>query len=219
MREFHYIKPTSSAYKTAWLDVEPINANLVLEGGGMRGQFTAGVLDFLMDEGVLPKNVVGVSAGALNGLNYAAGMRGRTCHLNTTYCDDWRYLSLRSFVTTGDVFGVDYCYNQVPNKLDPFDYEAFARSPLNLVTVATSLETGQAVYHHLKDARTEIDYLRASASMPMVSNNVVVDGVRLLDGGVAKSVPVEFVLNGSLARTIGVSKSEIEKTVVVLTQD
>jgi predicted patatin/cPLA2 family phospholipase len=174
----------------------------------MRGQFTAGVLDYLMDEGLLPKNVIGVSAGALNGLNYVAGMRGRTCHLNTTYCKDWRYLSLRSLITTGDIFGVDYCYETVPKKVDLFDYDAFGRSPLNLTTVATDLQTGQARYYQLQDALTQIDYLRASASMPLVSRTVKIENAELLDGGVAKSVPLEFALDAD----------PNAKVIVVLTQ-
>ncbi|MDR1082372.1 MAG: patatin family protein [Coriobacteriales bacterium] len=187
-----YIPFDTPGYRPAWEGVEPIDCNLVLEGGAMRGQFTAGVLDFLMDNALLPRLAIGVSAGALNGLNYVAGLRGRSCYLNTKYCTDWRYLSMRSFTLTGNAFNVEYVFDRIPNELDPFDFEAYARSPLTLITVSSNLVAGEADYTMLRDARTQLDYLRASSSMPLLSKIVKVDGKELLDGGVCDSVPIDY---------------------------
>jgi predicted patatin/cPLA2 family phospholipase len=174
----------------------------------MRGQFTAGVLDFLMDNKLLPTTAIGVSAGALNGFNYVAGARGRSCYLNTKYCGDWRYFSMRSFATSGNAFNVGFVFDRIPNKLEPFDYDGYASSPLRLITVSSDLELGEADYTHLTDARTQVDYLRASASMPLVSQIVEAGGRKLLDGGICDSVPIDY------SRLLGASKH-----LVVLTQD
>jgi predicted patatin/cPLA2 family phospholipase len=182
----------SPDYRPAWEEAQPIDCNLVLEGGAMRGQFTAGVLDFLMDNALLPKTVIGVSAGALNGLNYVAGSRGRSCYLNTKYCTDWRYLSIRSFMLTGNAFNVRQVFDRIPNKLDPFDFDAYAHSPLSLITVSSDLTLGEADYTVLRDARTQMGYLRASSAMPLVSQTVEIDGKKLLDGGICDSVPIDY---------------------------
>ena len=195
-------------YRPAWQGTSPLDCCLVLEGGAMRGQFTAGVLDLLMDEQLLPNTAVGVSAGALNGLNYVAGARGRSCYLNTKYCDDWRYFSMRSFVRSGNAFDPEFVFKAIPQELEPFDFDAYAASPLRLYTVASNLEGGQADYHLLRDARSELDYLQASAAMPLLSRIVEVGGKKLLDGGICDSVPLEFARSLPPARQI-----------VVLTQD
>ncbi len=190
-----------------WRGCSTIAANLVLEGGAMRGQFTAGVLDFLMDEKIFCERVIGVSAGALCGYNYVAGQVGRACYLNVKYCDDWRYLSLKSFVRTGNAYGRDYAFDEIPNKLDPYNYAAFDDSPMKLVAVSSNLETGEADYHEFRDAHADIPYLIASSSMPLVSQTMEVDGKLLLDGGTCDSVPVVYsLLTGT------------EKHIVVLTQ-
>jgi predicted patatin/cPLA2 family phospholipase len=195
-------------YRPAWQGATTVPCTLVLEGGAMRGQFTAGVLDLLMDEQLLPSTAVGVSAGALNGLNYVAGLRGRSCYLNTKYSDDWRYFSMRSFVRTGNAFNPEFVFGAIPYELEPFDFDAYAASPLTLYTVASNLENGQADYHLLRDARDDMDYLQASAAMPLLSQIVEVDGKKLLDGGICDSVPLEF--SQSL---------EAQRQIVVLTQD
>jgi predicted patatin/cPLA2 family phospholipase len=189
-----YTAPGEPGYRPSYDGVQPVDCNLVLEGGAMRGVFTAGVLDFLMDNALLPQFVIGVSAGALNGFNYRAGLRGRTCYLNTKYCTDWRYLSMQSFTRTGNAFNVEFVFDEIPNKLDPFDYDAYARSPLRLVTVSSDLERGAADYCVLEDARAQLDYLRASAAIPLLSKPVEVDGKVLLDGGICDSVPLEYSL-------------------------
>lgn len=183
-------------------------ANLVLEGGAMRGQFTAGVLDFFMDQKLFCERVIGTSAGALCGYNYVSGQPGRTCRVNTTYANDWRYLSMKSFARTGNAFGREFSFDEIPNKLDPFDYEAFNHSPMKLVSVASDLDTGEADYHKFTDARADIPYLMATSALPLVSQIVEVDGKRLLDGGSCDSVPILYSL-----------LTGVKKHIVVLTQD
>ncbi|MDR3052476.1 MAG: patatin family protein [Coriobacteriales bacterium] len=199
-------------YKPAYLGAQLVDCNLVLEGGAMRGQFTAGVLDYFMDKALLPKVAIGVSAGALNGFNYIAGARGRTCYLNTKYCTDWRYLSMRSFAATGNAFNVTFTFDTIPNKLDPFDFDAYAASPLQLITVSSDLELGEADYHHLRDARAEMDYLRASSAMPLVSKITEIDGKKLLDGGICDSIPIEHSLQTGATKHIVVLTREAAYT-------
>ena len=174
----------------------------------MRGQFTAGVLDFFMDRKLFCERVIGVSAGALCGYNYVAGEDGRTCYLNTKYCADWRYLSMKSFVRTGNACGREFAFDEIPNKLEPFNYAAFDESPMKLVAVSSNLVTGEADYHEFVDSVDDLPYLIASSSMPLVSQIVDVDGKLLLDGGTCDSVPVVYsMLTGA------------KKHIVVLTQD
>jgi predicted patatin/cPLA2 family phospholipase len=203
-----YLPSSHPDYLPAWRGCAPLDCCLVLEGGAMRGQFTAGVLDYLMDEGILPDTVVGVSAGALIGFNYRAGARGRSSYLNVKYCTDWRYFSMRSFVLTGNAFNADYVFRRIPEELEPFDFASFDASPIALYTVASDLELGEADYHRMRHARAEMDWLRASASMPLLSQIVKIGDKKLLDGGICDSVPIEF------AATLG-----RRRTIIVLTQD
>lgn len=194
-------------HQPAWRGHATTHANLVLEGGAMRGQFTAGVLDFFMDKKLFCERVIGVSAGALCGYNYVAGEDGRTCYLNTKYCTDWRYLSMQSFVRTGNACGREFAFDEIPNRLEPFNYAAFDESPMRLVTVASNLVTGEADYHEFADSLADLPYLIASSSMPLVSRTVEVDGKLLLDGGTCDSVPLTYsLLTGA------------RKHIVVLTQ-
>jgi len=182
--------------------------NLVLEGGAMRGQFTAGVLDFFMEHGLWAQHVIGTSAGALNGYHYVAGEFGRTCYLNTKYCKDWRFMSMRSFALTGNAFGVEFSFDTIPNELEPFDYNNFRNSPMLLTSVASNLETGEADYFCFERLDGNIDYLVATSSMPLVSKTVEIDGKKLLDGGICDSVPIIYsMLTGA------------RKHIVVLTQN
>lgn len=166
---------------------------LVLEGGAMRGMFTAGVLDVFMENGVVFDGAVGVSAGATFGCNLKSGQIGRTIRYNKKYAGDWRYCSMKSYFKTGDLYGADFCYNQIPNVLDPFDNKAYAENPMEFYVVASDAESGKAVYKRL-DTCDEHDlvWMRASASMPLVSTPVKVDGYTLLDGGMTDSVPLKF---------------------------
>ena len=198
----------SEAREPAWRGHATAPVDLVLEGGAMRGQFTAGVLDAFMDRELFCERVVGVSAGALCGYNYVAGDTGRSCYLNVKYANDWRYLSMKSFVRTGNACGRDFAFNVIPNQLEPFDYDAFNGSPMRLVAVSSDLDSGEADYHEFHDALADAPYLIASSSMPLVSQIVEADGKHLLDGGTCDSVPVLYSLLTGPA-----------KRIVVLTQD
>ncbi len=164
---------------------------LVLEGGAMRGIFTAGVLDVLMENGIRFDNVIGVSAGACFGCNYVSGQIGRTVRYNMKYARDKRYCSVSSLIRTGDMFGAEFCYHTLPTELDKFDEGAFIGSGIPFYVVVTDIETGQAGYHRMTDASyTELEWMRASASMPLVSNIVEIDGGRYLDGGMTDAIPL-----------------------------
>ena len=181
---------------------------LVLEGGAMRGLFTAGVIDVLMERGITFDGMIGVSAGAAFGCNYKSGQIGRVLRYNAEYCRDPRYCGFRSLFTTGNIFSTEFCYGEVPLRLDPFDFGAFERNPMRFYVVCTDIETGLPVYHEYKGyADHGFDWIRASASMPIVSQIVEIDSQKLLDGGVADSIPVQFF------ESIG-----YRRNVVVLTQ-
>ena len=166
---------------------------LVLEGGAMRGLFTAGVLDALMRHGVGFDGIVGVSAGAAFGCNFKSRQIGRVLRYNLRFCRDWRYASWRSLLLTGDFFGAEFCYHTLPEKLDPFDAAAFARDPTEFHLVCTDVERGEALYRRCDAADTEtMKYMRASASMPLVSRIVEADGRKLLDGALSDSIPLEY---------------------------
>ena len=124
---------------------------LVLEGGAMRGMFTAGVLDVMMENGITFDGVMGVSAGAVFGCNYKSGQIGRSIRYNLQFCDDPRYCSVESLIRTGDLYGVDFCYNEIPNKLDPFDSDAFKANPMPFYAVCTNIETGKAIHPLLEN--------------------------------------------------------------------
>ena len=159
--------------------------------------------------GLFCGRTIGVSAGALCGYNYVAGAKGRSCYLNVKYCDDWRYLSLKSFVRTGNAYGREFAFEQIPNVLEPFDPRAFDESPMKLIAVSSNLETGEADYHELASAQEGTPYLIASSSMPLVSQIVEIDGKQLLDGGACDSVPYLFSL---------LTAPRDRKRIVILTQ-
>ena len=167
---------------------------LILEGGAMRGMFTCGVTDVLMEHGVSFDGMAGISAGAVFGCNVKSGQGGRAIRYNKQYCGDPRYCSLRSLLFTGDLYGADFCYRELPDVLDPFDRQAFRQNPMAFWAGATDVETGRCVYHLCRDGGEEdMLWLRASASMPLVSRPVAVDGRWLLDGGIADAVPYAYM--------------------------
>lgn len=180
---------------------------LVLEGGAMRGMYTTGILDVFMEQGILFDGVIGVSAGAICGCSYVSGQAGRTIRYNKKYCTDKRYMSFYSLLTTGDLVGNEFCYHEIPDKLDPFDHAAFSRAQTEFYLVCTNLETGGPEYIRMTDMDKQIDYLRASASMPYVSRIVEIDGMKLLDGGCSDSIPIRTFM-----------EMGYEKNVVVLTR-
>ena len=181
---------------------------LVLEGGGVRGIYTAGVLDVFMEEGLTFDGVIGVSAGAIHACSYLSGQKGRSIRYYRKYVSDPRFMSLRSWLKTGDVVGADFCYHELPDKLDVYDHEGFLRNPTPYWVVCTDVETGKAEYVRLTDMREQIEYLRASASLPYFSRVVEMDGRKFLDGGCADSIPAEAF------RRMGYGRN-----VVVLTRD
>ena len=141
---------------------------LVMEGGAMRGLFTAGVIDVMMEQNIVFDGAVGVSAGAVFGCNYKSHQIGRVLRYNLAFCQDPRYCSMRSRIKTGDLFGADFCYRQIPDELDVFDREAYANSPMDFYVVGTDVRSGRAVYHNcLTGDHEDLDWLRASASMPL----------------------------------------------------
>lgn len=168
-----------------------IKTGLVLEGGAMRGMYTAGVLDVLMEQKIQADGVIGVSAGAVFGCNYKSGQIGRTLRYNLQFCGDKRYGTIHSLLKTGDIYDVDFCYHQIPEVIDPFDNDAFVKNPAEFYVVCTDVNTGKAVYHKCTDCgREDLKWMQASASMPLVSKIVETDGYQLLDGGIADSIPV-----------------------------
>lgn len=165
---------------------------LVLEGGAKRGIYTAGVLDVLLEEGLMPDGVIGVSAGAIHGCSYVAGQRGRSIRYNLKYNDDYRFMSFRSWLQSGNMVDTDFAYHELPDKLDIFDHKAFESSKAKFYATCTNVETGKAEYIHCPHLRSEnIDYIRASASMPFVSQIVQVGCQKYLDGGIADSIPLK----------------------------
>ena len=189
--------------------VGPHTVGVVLEGGGFRGMYTAGVLDVWMEHGITATHTVGVSAGATFGCNFKSLQIGRTLRYNKRFCADPRYASFRNLLRGDDYFSRDFAYTQVPWKYDVFDTETFQANPMRFTVVANDIVTGEAVYHDLdKGGVEDIDWIRASASIPALSHPVELDGRLLLDGGTADSIPFEWML-----------AQGYERCVVVCTQD
>ena len=185
-----------------------IKKGLVLEGGAMRGLFTAGVMDVLMENGISFDGAVGVSAGAAFGVNYKSGQIGRVLRYNTKFCSDKRYGGIGVLLKTGNLYSKDFCYGEVPLVHDVFDFSAYDKNPMEFYVVATDVENGRPVYHKYTGKEASgFEWIRASASMPLVSEIVEIDGQKLLDGGVSDSVPLKFFQNMGY-----------EKNVVILTQ-
>ncbi len=185
-----------------------MKTGLVLEGGAMRGLFSAGVMDVLMQHGVRFDGIVGVSAGAAFGCNYKSGQMGRALRYNQRFARDKRYCSLRSLLCTGDLFNARFCYHVVPSEYDLFDNAAFEADPTAFFVVCTDVVTGEPVYRQLTRGGDEAyEWIRASASMPLCSNIVHLDGRLLLDGGIADSIPLQFM-----------HRQGYERNLVVLTQ-
>lgn len=185
-----------------------MKTGMVLEGGAMRGMYTAAILDVMMENNIEVDGVVGVSAGATFGCNYKSKQIGRALRYNLKYSKDPRYVSLKSLVTTGDLYGAEFCYNELPKSLDKFDQKTYVENPLEFYVVATDVHTGEAVYHLCENGGDEdTQWMRASASMPVVSRVVSVGGYDLLDGGISDPIPIRWF------RSIG-----YKRNIVILTR-
>lgn len=184
-----------------------MSVGLVLEGGGMRGLYTAGVLDTFLDAGIKVDGVVSVSAGALFGVNFLSKQKGRALRYNKKYASNPGYMGLRSWLKTGNVVNKEFAYYKVPMELDVFDEEAFEKSGVPFYATVTNLATGKAEYHKVDNVFEQMELLRASSALPLASKIVEWQGNKYLDGGLSDSIPVDF------AKSLG-----FDKLIVVLTR-
>lgn len=183
------------------------NTALILEGGGMRCVYTAGIIDVLIENNISFDKCYAVSAGAYHAMSFLSHQKGRAFHACTDYINDKRYFSFRNKMTTGDMFSERFVYHTIPDKLIPFDYEAFESNPTQFYPVITNVVTGKAEYPLVTDLRRGMDAVRASGSLPFVSKMVKIGGEKYLDGGIADSIPVKKALD-----------SGCDKAVVILSQ-
>ena len=163
---------------------------LVLEGGGMRGIYTAGVLDVFLDHDISFDGMIGVSAGAVHGASFVSGQKERSIRYYKKYCNDKRFMSFKNWLRTGNLVDEQFCFHDIPERLDPYDYEAFDRGNTRFYVACSNVETGKAEYLEIKDMFKDVEYFRATASLPYVSHMVEVGGMKLLDGGCTDSIPL-----------------------------
>lgn len=168
-----------------------MKVGLVLEGGAMKGMYTAGVLDVFLDNNIKVDGIIGVSAGVLFGVNYLSRQRGRVIRYNKKYAKDKRYMGLHSLITTGNIINKDFAYYEVPMKLDVFDSKTYEKSNIDFYATVTNVETGLAEYIKVKNVFEQMELLRATSAMPFVSKIVEFDNKKYLDGALADSIPVE----------------------------
>ena len=170
-----------------------MKVGLVLEGGGMRALFTAGVLDALLDVKELDiDGIIGVSAGALFGANYISGQKERAIRYNKKYARDKRYMGLHSWITTGNAVNKEFAFYELPFKLDVFDQEKFKESKIEFHVVMTNVENGQAEYVLIEDVFEQMEYLRATSALPFASKIIEINGKKYLDGGISDSIPIDY---------------------------
>lgn len=184
-----------------------MKTGLVLEGGGMRGAYTCGVLDAFLDNDIEVNGVIGVSAGACHACSYVSKQRGRAFRITETFQHDKRYMSIRSLLTSGDLFNAKFTYHTIPEQLDLYDFKTFNETKTKLYAVCTNIETGEPAYFRIINMKQDVEYVRASASLPLVSRIVQLDGQKLLDGGISDSIPLQKF------QSMGYTKN-----IVVLTQ-
>ena len=179
------------------------NTGLVLEGGGLRGVFTCGVLDCFMDHGIRFPFAVGVSAGACNGLSYMSGQRGRAKSSNIDLMDKHHYIGLKYLLTQRNIMDFKLLFEDFPERIIPYDYDAYFSNPARFVMVTTNCLTGKAEYFEEKSSSKRVmDIVRASSSLPFASPITYVDGVPMLDGGIADSIPVRYALSQGYERLV-----------------
>lgn len=164
---------------------------LVLEGGAMRGIYTAGALDALMDKNIEVDAIIGVSAGALFGINYVSKQRGRALRYNLENIDNKEYMGFYSLIKTGNIMNKEFCFDKLICEIDPFDFNTFDKSKIKFYATVTNVETGKAEYIEIKDSKKDLEYLRASGSMPLLSKIVKIKNKPYLDGGMSDSIPVK----------------------------
>lgn len=187
-----------------------MSIGLVLEGGAMRGLYTAGVLDVFLDNNIKVDGIIGVSAGVLFGVNYLSKQKGRGIRYNKKFAKDKRYMGMRSFLTTGNIVNKDFAYYEIPTKLDIFDEETFEKSDTDFWATVTNIETGEAEYIKLEKPIDQMEVLRATSAMPLVSKIVEWDNKKYLDGGVSDSIPVEKCKSMGYGKIIVVLTRTIE---------
>ncbi|MDO4813862.1 MAG: patatin family protein [Gemella sp.] len=183
---------------------------LVLEGGAMRGMYTAGVLDSFIDYDIKVDTIISVSAGALFGVNYASKQRGRALNYNTKYLKYPMYMSLKSLVKTGNVVNKEFAYYILPKRLDVFDQEKFEKSNIDYYATVTNVETGEAEYIKISNVFEQMEYLRASSAMPFLSEVIEIDNKKYLDGGIADSIPIEKAKSMNFDKIILILTRDIE---------
>ncbi len=185
-----------------------MKTGLVLEGGAMRGLFSAGIIDVLMENNIYTDGTIGVSAGAVFGCNYKSRQIGRPIRYNIRFCKEPRYCSVRSLIKTGDIYGAEFCYKTLPERLDKFDIDAFKKSEMDFYMVCTDIKNARPVYYKATDGgERDLEYMRASASMPLVSTVINIDDMEFLDGGITDPIPLKYF------QSIG-----YKKNIVILTQ-
>lgn len=179
-----------------------MKVGLLLEGGAMRGMYTAGVLDILLENNIKVDCIMAVSAGALFGVNYKSRQKGRAYRFNMKYINDKRYFGLYSLITTGNILNQEFCFKDIPETLDDFNYLSFKRTKEDFYSVVTNIKTGEAEYIKIDDLKEKIEYLRASGSMPFVSKPIEIDGNKYLDGGIADAIPINKMMSMGLDKII-----------------
>lgn len=184
-------------------------AGLVLEGGGMKGAYTTGVLDFFLEKGIAFSRVYGVSAGAVHMMSYLSKQKKRSINISTKYAGDKRYCSMESLIRTGDIFNVEMCYSLIPRKYEPFDNQTYMSYPGKAFAVVTNIETGKPEYLRVKDGFADLKKVQASASLPLVSRNVEIEGKLYLDGGISDAIPLQkSILDGNQKNIVILTKEE-----------
>lgn len=184
------------------------NVGLVLEGGGMRGLYTCGVLEFFMEKDLYFNYIIGVSAGACNAVSYISKQKGRNKKVNIDYCSNWKYMSFRNFILKKSFIGMNFIFDEIPNKHVKFDYETFFKSNCKFLVGVTDCKTGAPLYLNKEDLNDKFDALRATSSLPLICPMVDFKGHELLDGGISDSIPIVKSINdGNI------------KNIVILTRD
>ena len=168
-----------------------MKVGLVLEGGAMRGMYTAGVIDVFLENNIKVDCIIGVSAGALFGVNYCSNQKGRVLRYQKKYIKEKNYMGLRTLLKTGNIINKEFAYYDIPLKLDVFDEKAYSKSKTDFYLVATNIETGEAEYKKITNTTKEMEYFRATSAMPFVSQIVEIDGKKYLDGALADSIPLD----------------------------